>query len=373
MRLLFITTGLNIGGAERALYSLVQNGLKERYVIQIVSLRNEGHYGKKLKSNGVRVYCLNLQNPLNFFMGFARLFWLSRKFKPDLIQGWMYHGNIFALLVAFFLRFKPKLFWGIRQTLYDTQKEKFFTRLVIKAGSMFSTFADSIIYNSKKSQDQHESIGFSRVNGDYIPNGFNSLLWNNNDFKKELTKRELEIPKNSLVVGYIGRYHQMKNIELLFKAVDDILKKDTNIFFLVIGKNTDIRNPELKPYYDRLPPAQVLSLGERTDIPRIIRCMDLLCLTSAWGEGFPNVIGEAMLSGVPCVVTDIGDSSLIVGETGWTVPSNNIELLTKAINSALSESACERNSRSLLARKRIEDNYDISNIVKQYHDIYSRD
>jgi glycosyltransferase involved in cell wall biosynthesis len=370
MKLLFVTTGLNIGGAERAMYTIISNGLSEKYIIKIISLRDMGHYGEKFESDGIEVCCLNLQNPLNLFFSILKAFNLARKFKPDLVQGWMYHGNIFSLLFGLFTFTKPRIFWGIRQTIYDIRKEKILTQMVIRLEAKLSFFAHAIIYNSKKSQNQHESIGFSKKNSIYIPNGFNLFIWRPDDGKRKELRKELGISENSFVIGYVGRFHQMKNIELLFEAMESVLSENSNSIFLVIGENTDRKNSKLKPYYDQLPPKQVVSLGIRVDIPEVIQCIDLLCLTSAWGEGFPNVIGEAMATGVPCVATDIGDSALIIGETGWVTPPNNVELLAKSINLALSESTSTYNSRSLASKKRISENYDITNIVDNYNNVY---
>ena len=318
MKLLFVTTGLNIGGAERAMHTIINNGLSERYVIKIISLRDIGHYGEKFESDGIEVCCLNLQNPLNLFLSLLKAFNFAREFEPDLIQGWMYHGNIFSLLFGRVTRAKPKVYWGIRQTLYDIRKEKVLTQLIIRLQAKLSLFADGIIYNSKKSQSQHESIGFSKKNSIYIPNGFDLSIWKPDAEKRKALRKELEIPDNSFVIGYIGRFHQMKNIELLFEVMESVLSENTNSIFLVVGENTDRENLKLKSFYDRLPPQQVVSLGVRVDIPAVVQCIDLLCLTSAWGEGFPNVIGEAMATGIPCVATDIGDSALVIGETGWS-------------------------------------------------------
>ena len=162
----------------------------------------------------------------------------------------------------------------------------------------------------------------------------------------------------------------MKNIELLFEVMESVLSENTNSIFLVVGENTDRENLKLKSFYDRLPPQQVVSLGVRVDIPAVVQCIDLLCLTSAWGEGFPNVIGEAMATGIPCVATDIGDSALVIGETGWIIPPNNVELLANCINVALSESTSAHNSRSVASKKVISENYNITQIVDKYNNVY---
>jgi glycosyltransferase involved in cell wall biosynthesis len=370
MKLLFVTTGLNIGGAERAMHTIINNGLSERYIIKIISLRDIGHYGEKFESDGIEICCLNLQNPLNLFLSILKAFNFARGFEPDVIQGWMYHGNIFSLLFGRFTRAKPKVYWGIRQTLYDIRKEKVLTQLIIRLEAKLSFFADGIIYNSKKSQNQHESIGFSKKNSIYIPNGFDLSIWKPDAEKRKALRKELEIPDNSFVIGYIGRFHQMKNIGLLFEVMESVLSENTNSIFLVVGENTDRENLKLKSFYDRLPPQQIVSLGVRVDIPAVVQCIDLLCLTSAWGEGFPNVIGEAMATGIPCVATDIGDSALVIGETGWIIPPNNVELLANCINVALSESTSAHNSRSVASKKVISENYNITHIVDNYNNVY---
>jgi glycosyltransferase involved in cell wall biosynthesis len=370
MKLLFITTGLNIGGAERAMYAIINNGLDVKYTIKVISLRDIGHYGEKFASEGIEICCLNLQNPLNLFSSILKGVNFVRKFEPNIIQGWMYHGNIFSLLLGFFARTKPKVYWGIRQTLYDIRKEKVFTQMIIRLGAKLSIFTDGIIYNSKKSQNQHEFIGFSNKNSIYIPNGFDLSIWKPDSGKRKALRRELEIPDNNFVIGYIGRFHVMKNIEFLFEAMESVINENTNVTFLVVGKDTDRKNLKLKPLYDRLPPQQVVSLGLRDDIPAVIQCIDLLCLTSVWGEGFPNVIGEAMATGTPCVATDIGDSALVIRNTGWIIPPNDGELLANCIKVALSESSLAYNSRSIASQNIIEKNYKISQIVDNYNNVY---
>jgi glycosyltransferase involved in cell wall biosynthesis len=242
--------------------------------------------------------------------------------------------------------------------------------LIIRLEAKLSFFADGIIYNSKKSQNQHESIGFSKKNSIYIPNGFDLSIWKPDAEKRKALRKELEIPDNSFVIGYIGRFHQMKNIELLFEVMESVLSENTNSIFLVVGENTDRENLKLKSFYDRLPPQQVVSLGVRVDIPAVVQCIDLLCLTSAWGEGFPNVIGEAMATGIPCVATDIGDSALVIGETGWIIPPNDVQLLANCINVALSESTSAYNARSVASQKIISENYNITHIVNNYSNVY---
>ena len=370
MKLLFVTTGLNLGGAERAMHAIISNGLSKKNTIKVISLRDKGHYGDRLNLDGLEVCCLNLQNPFNLFLSIIKAVHFVRKFEPDVIQGWMYHGNIFSILFSYFTRSKPRVYWGIRQTLYDIRNEKIFTQIIISLQAKLSFLADGIIYNSKKSQSQHESKGFSVNNSIYIPNGFDLSIWKPDAEKRKMLRSEFNIPDNSFVIGYIGRYHTMKNIELLFEVMVSALSENTNLTFLIVGKDTDRDNLKLRSFYDRLPAEKVVSLGVRLDIPAVIQCIDLLCLTSAWGEGYPNVIGEAMATGIPCVATDIGDSALVIRKTGWVIPPNDADLLANSIKAALSESSSVYNSRSVASQKIIEEDYNITRVVDNYNRVY---
>ena len=371
MRLLIITTGLDVGGAERAIYNLVLGGLDKMGEIHVVSLRDTSYYGELFRSHGVNVTCLNLQNPINLLTGFFKIFLLMKNYKPNLIQGWMYHGNIFSLLASCLTLSKVKVVWGVRQTIYDINKEKLLTRLIIRLCSKLSPFVDRIIYNSQKSKTQHEALGFDLKGGFYVPNGFDMSVWRPKKSTRRGIRLKLNISNDAFVIGYIGRYHPMKNIPMIFDAMKEIIKKKSDVVFLIVGENTGKENPDLLNYYEHLPLDQIVSLGIRHDVPDIMKCTDLLCLTSSWGEGFPNVIGEAMSSGVPCISTDIGDSALVINNTGWIVPAKDVKSFSVAIKSAITESKEVYQSRSLSCIKRIFNNYQIQMIINKYIEIYS--
>jgi glycosyltransferase involved in cell wall biosynthesis len=371
MRILIITTGLGLGGAERALYNLVTSGLDKMGEIHVVSLREKSYYGELFESRGFNVTCLNLHKPINLLPGLIKLFFLTRRFKPNLIQGWMYHGNIFSFIASRSSLSKINLVWGVRQSIYSIKKEKFLTRITIRLSVLFSSFPDSIIYNSIKSKEQHENYGFDSKNGLFIPNGFDMKTWKSSKNTRKAIRSDLEINSNTFVIGYIGRFHKMKNIPMLFKVMNEVLKSNENILFLIAGIKTIKDNQSLFDLYKKLPPNKVKYLGIRRDIPNIMNCIDLLCLTSSWGEGFPNVIGEAMSSGVPCISSDVGDSAIVIGETGWVIPPDNAQALQSAINLAIGESKDLYQDRSSAATKRVLDNYQLKTVVQKYIEIYS--
>jgi len=111
-------------------------------------------------------------------------------------------------------------------------------------------------------------------------------------------------------------------------------------------------------------------LNERDDVPALMCTMDIFCLSSAWGEGFPNVIGEAMAIGLPCVATDIGDISTIIGNTGVVVSPHNKEALASGIERLLLMPEEERRMLGANAQAQINANFKLEVIVKEYIELY---
>ena len=111
-------------------------------------------------------------------------------------------------------------------------------------------------------------------------------------------------------------------------------------------------------------------LGPRTDIPAIAAALDVGVLSSAYGEGFPNVVGEAMACGVPCVVTDTGDSAAVVGDSGVVVPPRDPRALAGGVLRLLGLPAAERAALGAVARRRIEEQYSLGAVAARYQTLY---
>ena len=151
------------------------------------------------------------------------------------------------------------------------------------------------------------------------------------------------------------------------------MKLANHVRFILVGKgiNADnkyvtsmIKDLDLEDYF--------YLLGERKDIPAIMSALDVYCSTSAYGEGFPNVIGEAMACGIPCVVTDVGDSSFVVGDTGRVIPPGDYKLIAEAIGDLIGLEKLERQRIGEQARKRMEELFSIEEITKQYEVLYHK-
>lgn len=357
-----IITGLERGGAERFLFNLLTIGdLSKKTDNTVVSLMSEGYYGPLLKKHNIPLKCLNLNRGQINIRSALKLKQIIKNQKPDIIQGWMYHGNLAALLGTFITNKRIKLSWNIRLSLEIFSQMKFKTRLAIKLGAMFSKRANSIIYNSKRSLNQHRKLGFSSYNDFFIPNGFDTKKWKPNKSLKYKIRNSLNISNKARVIGYVGRGEEQKDLPKLFRVFDIIKKSHPNVILIAVGKN-------LEKY--ALNSDRIIFLGERSNVEQIMASFDLLCLTSK-AEGFPNVIGEAMLSGLPCISTDVGDVKNILGKTGWIVPTNSTTLFAKYLDNLLKMPEKELKNYGKSARELIINNYDINKIIEQYISLYN--
>jgi glycosyltransferase involved in cell wall biosynthesis len=370
LKIIHIITGLSTGGAERALYNLLPGGLINWFDNHVVSLSDEGTMGQQIRTLGVSVTTLNMCGGQPSLSSLTKLRRVIRELKPGIIQGWMYHGNLAATLARTLAPGRPVLVWNIRHSLYDLAHEKRMTQKVIRANRLFSSAPDALLYNSRLSREQHEDFGFVSRNGQLIPNGIDVQRF---CFSGEVRKRvrsELGIPAEVQVVGHVARLHPMKDHPAFLRAAAALAIRYPETHFLLSGRDVSSENKTL----EQLVPAQVRDrfhlLGERGDVSELMSAMDILCLSSAWGEGFPNVIGEAMATGVPCVATDVGDSKLVIGDTGVVVPPQNENALAAGVESLLMMPLEDRRALGASARARIEANYTLGAIVEQYAALY---
>ena len=369
-KVLHIITGLQLGGAERSLYNLLACGLNAEHQNFVLSLSNSGDLGSKLEAADIPVHTLGLDSLKNIVLLPFRLRRIIKDIKPDALQGWMYHGNLVATLGMFLSNSDIKLIWNVRQTLYSLKREKPLTCFVIILNRLLSRFAEIIIYNSEVARAQHENFGFSADCGRVIANGFDVQRWRPCQSDREAVRNELSIPSDAIVLGFTARYHPMKNLKGLLRAIGPVILENPRLHLIIVGRGNDKKNPELKDAYAQLPDSQVHILEQRDDIAELMRGFDLFCVPSSWGEGFPNVLGEAMATGLLCMTTDVGDSSRVLGDCGVLVGSPHDTQLREGVLQMLSYSADERARRGMQARRRIVTNYLLQATVNDYIELY---
>ena len=371
MKIVYLSTGLNMGGAEVMLYNLLANLDRDRFEPTVISLINQGIFGKKIEQLGISVHSVGMLQGKPSIKSIQNLLKLLQQIQPDLIQGWMYHGNLAAQLANFFRVRKTPILWSIHHSLHSISKEKPLTQAIIRFGSWTSKYVSQVAYVSEKSQNQHQKIGYAKDNGCLIPNGFDTSQFQPNPQARQKFRRELNISDDIFLIGSLARYHPMKDHANFFRAAKVLLSKFPETRFVAIGTNVDYENKTLTDLIAELEIVdKVYLLGQRLDIPQITPALDILTSSSAFGEAFPLVLGEAMSCEVTCVVTDIGDSAWIVGDTGKVVPPKNSKALAQAWQETIELEPEVRRQLGQAARNRIVEKFSLDTIVKQYENLY---
>lgn len=337
----------------------------------VVSLMDEGTLGPRIAALGVPVYSLGMsRGRLHPARAFS-IFRLTRRLRPQLIVGWMYHGNLMASLARLCVPSSGPVFWNIQQALDDLNGWGWLTASVIRLGARLSRWPAAIIYNTAVGARQHEAVGYVAAKTVVIPAGFDCSLFRPDAESRLRVRAELGIGEDTVLVGLVARYHPMKDHAGFIRAAGLVARRHPNVRFALVGNGMSSDQPALK---SAIATQELVDkfflLGERSDTPRLTAAFDIACSASAWGEGFSNAVGEAMASGVPCVVTDVGDSVYAIGNTGLSVPPRDPEALAKAICSLIEAGATSRRELGAAARRRIENEFSIGAIARRYDDLY---
>ena len=372
MKILHVITGLNNGGAEGVLYRLCKYDNICQHVI--ISMMGEGKYGPLLKDLGIEVHCLNMPQGRLSILGLWRLFKLISNNKPDVVQTWMYHADLIGGLVARFAGMKH-VFWNVRHTTLDPGKSKRSTIWVAKVCAIISGWVPrKIVYCAHKAKAVHEATGYKKGKAEIIHNGFDFTQFSIDNFSRAAFRSELGLNNDVSLIGMVGRYHPQKDHISLIKALCLVKKQNYNFKLVLIGRELNAINQTfLNHIRDNRLTENVILLGQRTDISTVMNGLDLHILSSSFGEAFPNVVAEAMLCGTPCVVTDVGDAALIVGESGWIVPPKELQSLANSIMQALQEKQTNQQAwllRKEACRSRIVDNFSMEKMKESYRRVW---
>jgi glycosyltransferase involved in cell wall biosynthesis len=368
---MFVITGLRIGGAQNALFNLLDGGLADMLEVHIVSLKRETEIGARYRESEYPTTYLEIENLWSLLLGLWRLKTLIKVFKPQVIQGWMYHGNLAATLAVILSGSRAALIWNIRQSLADVKKEKLGTRSVIRICQLLSSLPNAILNNSNTSVSQHVKIGFKSSGFKVIPNGIDTARFSPSKSQRKQWREKVGIMEDEFVVGHLARSHPMKDHRLFVDSANIVATRFPSVKFVMAGSGV-VTGSSLLECCSQSERNRFLLLGEQTDVPGICNMIDLFCLSSAWGEGFPNVVGEAMATECVCVVTDVGDSNYLVDDTGVVVSPGDSQAMSDAIISIIELKASERSQLGQKARARIVEEFELSKIVNCYYKLYVR-
>lgn len=353
MRVCFISSGLEVGGAEFALLRLCEGLARRGVAVSVVSASQPGKVSELLVARGFRVTNLDLKQPAQWLEARSKLRAHLSAAKPDIVHGWMYHGNLLAAAAARRVPAKPALVWGIRQSLQATQ-DKVTTRLVVRAGALLSQRPHAIVYNSEASRAQHQRAGFSAARDIVIMNGVDTATFRPNEEARTRFRRTHGIGDDEVLVGHFARYHPSKDHRSFLEAAALAACGSRSIRLLLVGHQVEASNAALARSISSLElVGRVLLLGRRDDVAELLPAIDIFCSSSSGMEGFQNVVAEAMSCAVPAVATDVGEAHTIIGDTGMVVPPVDPGSLAQALRRMIDLAAPERRELGERARQRV--------------------
>ena len=366
-----IITGLSTGGAEMMLLKLLTQTDLNSYQSEVVSLTNMGPVGERIRRLGVPVRALNMPRGVLHPLAFARLCVWIRRSAPNVVQTWMYHADLIGGLAAKIAGIRS-IVWGIRHSTLDDRLSKRSTIWTARVSAKLSRHVPQrIVCCSEASRVVHHELGYDSGKMVVVPNGFDLSEFRPDCSKKHALRSELGIPLNADVVGMVGRFNPQKNHRGFIQAAALLIRKHPGVYFVLCGDGISWDNGSLSEWIRQENVADAVHLlGCRADMPRVFAALDIYCNASSYGEGFPNVIGEAMASGVPCVVTDVGDSADIVGDYGKVVAPNDSFALAEALHELLRLTPEERALLGEQARCRIEEHFSLPSVVARYEQLY---
>jgi glycosyltransferase involved in cell wall biosynthesis len=371
IRVAFVLAELTLGGAEMMLWKLVSrlDGRRFQPLVIALSSRVDGMV-ELFERTGIPYRLLGMRSRADIGV-LRRLVTVLREFQPHIVQGWMYYGNLVAALASPCLPRRPAVLWNIRGTL-NLAQEKRLAIMVIRLGATLSFIPRKIINNSLESAVEHEQrLGYASSKRVILPNGFDTDVFRPSDESRVRVRSALGLGGDAVVIGLIGRYHPMKDHDTFLRAAALVSLQFPDAHFALAGENVDPENAALHNLIATLRLAKrVHLLGIRNDMPALTAALDVAVSSSSGGEGFPNVVGEAMSCGVPCVATDVGASASVIGDTGKCVPARDPAALARAIVELLAAGGEARQELGRRARDRVIHQFALSSVAARYEDLY---
>jgi len=372
IRVTHIIAGLDSDGAEKMLHRLIAGMDASRFESEVISLTNLGPMARQLEARGVRVRALGMKRgSANPFYLLKLAAWL-RKSRPQVIQTWMYHADLVGGLAAK-LAGHSGVVWNIRHSELHPQTDKRSTLWTGRVCARLSRrLPKRIVCVSETSRKFHSAMGYASERMQVILNGFDLDRFKFDPQQRVETRKALGIPQSAAVIGLIARKHPVKDHKNFVEAAGLLHGEFADVRFVLCGEGVTSDDPELAAWAQSAGIQHVCHLlGQREDIPAILSALDIGTSASS-GEAFPNSVAEAMACGVPCVVTDVGDSRFIVGETGRIVAPKSPAALAQGWKELLKAGSKVRKALGFAARERVEQNFGLAAVVNRYQDLYTQ-
>ena len=368
IRIIHFITTLGLGGAEKVLFNILSNNKHNKFEHQVICLNSGGYLKKEIKKLNIKISCLNLNK--NFFLGIIKCFAILNSFKNKkkiIVQTWLPHADLVGGVISKICGYK-KIIWNIRIANFSTNSFKYRTLIIILTNSILSYFIPKkIISCSNAGIKAHHKLGYKKKLFHLVNNGFDRVAIKKRSFK--FTKK--------FTLGIFSRYHRVKNHKYLLQALSVLKKKKYQFKLLLLGPNINFKNKKLIQdinNFDLIDESIFITKKGIFNVNKYFSYIDLYILCSHT-EGFPNILGEAIINGVNVLSTDVGDAKLMLPAKRNLVPKNNHLKFAKKIENLIKNHSYEKKrnqslkKNSLLFYKKYSQNKMITNYQKLWIEI----
>ena len=363
-RVLFLIRSLARGGAERQLVALATAMHRSGHDVAVACFYSGGAFERDLAAAGVPVIDLRKRGRWDNAGFLWRLWRVFRTRDPDIVHGYLTVGNLLSLLAKLAHR-RTRVVWGVRSSYIDRTRYDWMSRLTFRLSRRLSGCADGIIVNSWAGAAHHAALGYPRARITVIPNGIDTQRFRFDAGARARTRAGWGVPDDAVLVGLVGRLDPMKDHPTFLRAAASLAARDPRWRFVCVGAGAESEyGRTLAPLADSLGlHGRLTWAGARDDMPAIYSALDIAASTS-YGEGFPNTVAEAMACGRPCVVTDVGDSARIVGDTGMVVAPRNPDALAEGMDRLYRRMLTDTHRLAPVTRSRIAREFGVDTLMQ---------
>jgi glycosyltransferase involved in cell wall biosynthesis len=363
MRILFLSTSMGMGGADKQLLSAAQALRSRGHEVMIVSLVPLGPMGLESRRSGIPTQSLEMPRGVPDPRGMWRLVRLARTWKPDVLHSHMIHANLMARALR--LVVPVPVVVATIHSLFEGGP------LWMAAYKLTNRLVDGITIVSQAAADRYVNDGI--VPGELlrvVPNGVDLDRFHSLPAGARASTRESLGVEDRFAWLAVGRFEVAKDYPTMLRAFAQIVKEQPRAVLLLVGRGTLQSEAEALVRELGLE-SSVRFLGVRDDIPELMGAADGYLMSSAW-EGMPMVLLEAAAAGLPIVATRVGGNHEVVrdGETGFLVPAQDPDALARTALRLMALGEGERRAMGKLACEHIRAHYALERVADQWERLY---
>jgi glycosyltransferase involved in cell wall biosynthesis len=365
-----LVTGLQPHGAERMMARLISTIDRDDVTFRVVCLTGDGPVGDDLRSRGVEVTALDIDKVLGVVRGPSGVLAELRRWKPDVLQTWLYDADLIGGVAGRIA--KVPVVWNLRQTVPDLAQSKTRTKWVVRTCARVSSKVPRrIVCCAPEVLATHSRVGYDEERMVVIPNGTDTDAFRPDPAARIAVRAELGIGDETPLVGLVARVAPQKDHATFAAAASRVSSLRPDVRFTLLGTGANETNPDLMSILTAAGIRErTLLLGQREDVSRVTAAFDLAVSSSAFGEGYPNAVAEALSTGVPCVATDVGHSAALVGDAGRVVAPRDPAALAHAVLELLELAPAERQEVGARGRKQIESEASLPAVADRYMSLW---